>query len=121
MEYVCYVLVSSTGRHTYAGCTNNHLRRLRQHNGKLAGGARATRSWRPWRVACMVRGFGAAQAGKVAALRFEWRCKQHRHWHRSLRGPALQRRRALVGAAMAWAAVHLPTLSLTVEHMPDPS
>jgi hypothetical protein len=69
----------------------------------------------------MVRGFGAAQAGKVAALRFEWRCKQHRHWHRSLRGPALQRRRALVGAAMAWAAVHLPTLSLTVEHMPDPS
>lgn len=44
-----YVLVSRAGR-TYVGVTTDVDRRLRQHNGALAGGARSTRPFRPWRV-----------------------------------------------------------------------
>ena len=45
-----YVLVSRAGR-TYVGIATDVRRRLRQHNGELAGGARATRPGRPWTVA----------------------------------------------------------------------
>ena len=45
-----YVLVSRVGR-TYVGIATDVARRLRQHNGELGGGARATRPGRPWRVA----------------------------------------------------------------------
>lgn len=43
-----YCIESENGR-TYVGATNNLPRRLRKHNGEIAGGARATRSGRPWR------------------------------------------------------------------------
>ena len=54
--------------------------RLRQHNGELAGGARATSPpWlQPWRAAAVVTGFRAGAAvdgGKRAALQFEWAWK----------------------------------------------
>lgn len=48
-----YVLVSCTGR-TYVGIALDVERRLRQHNGEVAGGARATRGGRPWRVGQVV-------------------------------------------------------------------
>jgi predicted GIY-YIG superfamily endonuclease len=35
---------------TYVGVATNAVRRLRQHNGELVGGARATRAGRPWRL-----------------------------------------------------------------------
>ena len=35
----------------YVGCTNDVTRRLRSHNGELAGGARFTRAYRPWVLA----------------------------------------------------------------------
>ncbi len=44
-----YVLCSAGGR-TYVGVTTDVDRRVRQHNGELAGGARATRAHRPWQV-----------------------------------------------------------------------
>lgn len=43
-----YCLESENGRRTYVGATNNLPRRLRKHNGEISGGARATRSGRPW-------------------------------------------------------------------------
>jgi len=48
-----YVLVSAAGR-TYVGVATDVARRLRQHNGELVGGARATRAGRPWRVGGVV-------------------------------------------------------------------
>ena len=45
-------------------------RRLRQHNGELAGGARATHG-RRWRRRYLVGGF----ADERSALQFEWRWK----------------------------------------------
>ena len=48
-----YCLVSTRlsrrGPRTYVGATNDLGRRLRRHNGALTGGARATRTGRPWR------------------------------------------------------------------------
>ena len=74
MEYVCYVLISSTGRQTYVGCTNRVTHRLRQHNGELVGGAKYTQSNRPWHHAGIVSGFRT----RTHALQFEWAWK-HSH------------------------------------------
>ncbi|CAK9170536.1 unnamed protein product [Ilex paraguariensis] len=42
---------------TYVGVTTNVSRRLKQHNGELRGGAKASRAGRPWVCACIIRGF----------------------------------------------------------------
>ena len=41
-EYVVYVLINTSHNKTYVGITNNPIRRLRQHNGELVGGAKYT-------------------------------------------------------------------------------
>lgn len=68
----CYMLETCDGGRskTYVGATVNPNRRLRQHNGEIAGGARAT-SGRQWRRRYLIGGF----AEERAALRFEWRWK----------------------------------------------
>ncbi|MEE2003114.1 GIY-YIG nuclease family protein [Alkalimonas sp. MEB108] len=45
-DWFLYLLRSNTGQ-IYTGITTNPLRRLRQHNGELAGGAKALRGQRP--------------------------------------------------------------------------
>ena len=52
-SWYVYVLVSARGR-TYVGVALDVERRLRQHNGLLVGGARATRAGRPWRIGQVV-------------------------------------------------------------------
>lgn len=50
---------------SYVGVAIDVGRRLRQHNGELAGGARATRVGRPWQIAVVhgpYRDRGAAQS-----------------------------------------------------------
>jgi len=65
-RWVVYLLVSE-GR-TYVGATTNVTRRLRQHNGEITGGARATHRRRvPWSIAAVLGGF----ADKRSALRWE--------------------------------------------------
>ena len=68
-DYVCYILKS--GNRTYNGSTNNMKRRLRQHNGEIKGGAKATRGKGPWKVYCIVTGF----TDKIEALQTEWKIK----------------------------------------------
>ena len=72
-SYVCYGLVCRDGRHTYVGITNCLRRRLRQHNGEIAGGARYTKRYGcgAWRLAAFVRGFGTHRE----AAGFEWDTK----------------------------------------------
>jgi predicted GIY-YIG superfamily endonuclease len=69
-EYLCYIVKSVDSMRTYAGITNNMTRRLRQHNGTLAGGAKYTSKphSRPWSIVLTVHGFQS----KVQVLQFEW-------------------------------------------------
>lgn len=65
-----YLLVSTDGC-TYVGATVDPDRRLRQHNGEIKGGARATARKGPsWKRVCFVGPFE-----KIPALKFEWRWK----------------------------------------------
>ena len=74
MFYV-YLLLS-TNNNTYVGATIDVNRRLRQHNGEIKGGAKATTSKVSkgdiWRRVCYVSGF----PDWSSALQFEWRWKQ---------------------------------------------
>jgi predicted GIY-YIG superfamily endonuclease len=66
----CYIIYSvPKKRRTYVGITNNPTRRLRQHNGEIAGGARHTRTDRPWALWAYVEGFQSYQE----VLQFEWK------------------------------------------------
>ena len=48
--YFVYILSEIGGNRTYIGYTVNLQRRLRQHNGEIVGGAKATRG-RKWEFA----------------------------------------------------------------------
>ena len=58
-----YLLKSAKGRY-YIGITLDIARRLRQHNGEIKGGAKATRTGRPWKIVYIeeVNGRGKAQS-----------------------------------------------------------
>lgn len=95
-EYVCYVLQSvDKPQWTYCGSTNNIKRRIRQHNGEICGGAKATHKNRPWRVWYLVSGFGTNQK---AALRYEWFCKikHNKFWLKSKKGCSHRVKRMLI-------------------------
>ncbi|XP_055817923.1 uncharacterized protein LOC129887015 [Solanum dulcamara] len=70
----CVYLILSTNPpiKTYVGVTTNFSRRLKEHNGELKGGAKASRSGRPWICACLIRGF----KGRSEACAFESKWKQ---------------------------------------------
>ncbi|KAJ5073846.1 structure-specific endonuclease subunit slx1 [Anaeramoeba ignava] len=69
--YGCYLLTSLNEKykdHAYIGFTRNPLRRIRQHNGEIKGGAKKTSLKRPWELVCVIFGFPSS----CLALRFEW-------------------------------------------------
>jgi predicted GIY-YIG superfamily endonuclease len=101
MTWYCYMLVAMDGSRTYVGATVDPARRLRQHNGELVGGARAT-AGRSWRRQYLIGGF----EDERAALRFEWRWK---YLTRQAPGDSWLERRAhalsLLLADFPWASV----------------
>jgi predicted GIY-YIG superfamily endonuclease len=73
-KYYCYIINSinpNFSNSTYNGSTNDLTRRLRQHNGEIVGGAKATRGKGPWKYIAVWEGF---QTHKEA-LSCEWRIK----------------------------------------------
>jgi len=66
-----YLIISADMRKTYVGVTTDFERRLKQHNGELNGGAKASRAGRPWQCVCLVHGF----EGRSEACGFEWKWK----------------------------------------------
>lgn len=76
--WVCYVIEHVGCGATYVGVSPDPVRRLRQHNGEIKGGAKYTTS-RPrgangegcWRHVCLVHGFRTS----IEALQFEWAVK----------------------------------------------
>jgi structure-specific endonuclease subunit SLX1 len=87
--YGCYLLESLNPEapkgKSYIGFTVDPVRRLRQHNGDLSrGGAKRTKSLRPWRIVCIINGFRS----KVQGLQFEWTW-QHPLLSRMVRGEVM--------------------------------
>ncbi len=73
-KYYCYIIRSTNPSYpnsTYNGSTNNLKRRLRQHNGEIVGGAKATKNKGPWKYYVIWEGFES----KIEALSCEWRIK----------------------------------------------
>jgi putative endonuclease len=71
MAWYVYVLVSERSARTYVGVTVDPERRLIQHNGGRAGGAKSTRAGRPWRLEAT---FGPFRS-RGEAQRAEWEIK----------------------------------------------
>ncbi|KAI9075399.1 hypothetical protein K1719_042649 [Acacia pycnantha] len=55
--FVYLIIATSPPIKTYVGVTTNFTRRLKQHNGEIKGGAKASRAGRPWVCACVICGF----------------------------------------------------------------
>lgn len=77
MTYIVYILKSD--KYSYVGMTNNFLRRFRQHNGEIKGGAKYTSKRECWYPICIIDGFKTM----VEAMQCEWRVKKSGN----LRGP----------------------------------
>jgi len=74
MTWYCYILRSGNpvySSQTYNGSTNDLVRRLRQHNGEIVGGAKATRNKGPWEYYAIFTGFETHNE----TLSCEWRIK----------------------------------------------
>ena len=91
-----YVLVAcNRPARSYVGVTNDLGRRMRQHNGHIAGGARYTTMFKPWRVHALFR-----LRHRRDALSLEWHVK---HRRRKVDGPGVEGRvnaSARLGEAM---------------------
>jgi len=73
-KYYCYIIVSkSHNNYTYVGTTNNLEKRLDQHNGKLKGGAKATKKYDDWEYYKIIE-FN----DNKNAMRFEWYMKHYK-------------------------------------------
>lgn len=71
MAWFLYIVQSVSRRRFYTGITTTPLRRVSQHNGLIKGGAKATRSGRPWKLV-----YVEACPDKSTALRREHALKQ---------------------------------------------
>lgn len=114
MAACVYVLRDSAHRMTYVGSTVNPARRLRQHNGEIAGGAKSTtRRIRPdsdaaehskWEYAAIIR--SPSFVDRRIALSFEW------HLRRELRPYRGKRRLDEVPYAVARMQARFPGAAL---------
>ena len=58
--------------YTYAGVSQDPIKRLRKHNGEICGGAKYTTSKGPgWKHICIVSGFNT----KIESMQLEWAIK----------------------------------------------
>lgn len=74
-QWYCYILKNSNENYkniTYNGSTNNLVRRIRQHNGIIKGGAKMTRIYgNTWLFYVVISGF----SDHINCLQCEWRIK----------------------------------------------
>ena len=69
-SWIFYII--KNGNCTYAGVSPDPVRRLRQHNGEIKGGAKYTTSkGAGWKHVCLVKGF----QDKIQCMQFEWAVK----------------------------------------------
>lgn len=76
-----YVLRSSKRKRSYVGITVDLPRRLEQHNGERPGGARSTRSGRPWKIAKVYGPYvDRSRASQVEYVVKRLRGERRLHW-----------------------------------------
>ncbi|XP_050386914.1 structure-specific endonuclease subunit slx1 [Argentina anserina] len=68
---VYLILSTNAPIKTYVGVTTDFSRRLKQHNGELKGGAKASRAGRPWVCACLIHGF--KDHNEACAIESKWK------------------------------------------------
>ena len=73
--YHCYLIYSKKFNCTYIGITDNLERRIKQHNGYLKGGAKATKKSQDWMYYIIVSGFNC----KSETCSFEWLWKHQKN------------------------------------------
>jgi predicted GIY-YIG superfamily endonuclease len=73
-KWYVYFLKSVGTKRTYVGMSNDVPRRLRQHNGELVGGAKYTKSGRPWELVMVFGPYDDRSEG----CKVEWRAKRFR-------------------------------------------
>ena len=76
--FLVYILKSD--KFSYVGMTNDFLRRYRQHNKEIKGGAKYTSRRDGWYPICIIDGFSTM----VEAMQCEWAVKHSK----TLRGPS---------------------------------
>ena len=89
--WYCYILHCCNNTRTYVGVTVSLKKRIRQHNGEIKGGARATTRSRPWKYWCVWGPFD-----KRTALQLEWRLHRQTPYKKS----CLQRRMCQIFSAL---------------------
>ncbi len=73
-QWYCYILRTINpffSNYTYNGSTNDLTRRIRQHNGQIGGGAKATSNKGPWEYYAVLTGF----ITRNEALSCEWKIR----------------------------------------------
>ena len=79
--YLVYIIQSDNL--SYIGMTNDFLKRWKQHNKILKGGAKYTTKYdRSWRPLCIVDGFQT----KSEAMQCEWKLKRKKGYYNRLKG-----------------------------------
>lgn len=66
-SYICY-MIHHNFQNTYVGITNDFNHRLKQHNGIIKGGAKATKKFEDWTLGFYISEFEE----KNSVLSFEW-------------------------------------------------
>ncbi len=69
--FFCYLIKSCNDKfqdYTYIGFTDDPIKRIKQHNGIIKGGAKETSKKRPWELVIVISNF----PNKILALKFEW-------------------------------------------------
>ena len=117
--YGVYVLANLCNMKTYVGCTNNWVRRLRQHCSFLRGGAKSTRGCDSWYFHALVTGF----ATRSKALSFEWYLQKYpRLPHSAFEGhywpPTSRRSKKIALLLEKFGSDRFP--NLVVHHPPAP-
>lgn len=106
-NYSVYLLVNTSNNCTYIGSTNNLIRRLRQHNGELVGGARYTTAKRMngmWQVHGVIERLERRQALSIEK-RIQLRSKKS-----SGKTPLLRRLRAIENVLQEFSALEFKEL-----------
>jgi len=100
-NYIIYLLYNTSNNNTYVGITNNQVRRLRQHNGELVGGAKYTSAKKgtgSWNFYGWIKANDDFILEKNRSLKLEYRVK---YLSRKSKGTPIEKRLKAINLILA--------------------